>query len=48
MAEELARIDLGEVSPSPVALVVDYESEWLFRIQPQVREFSYKMQAWRW
>ena len=42
------RIELGDVRPSPVALVVDYEAEWLFRIQPQVREFSYKMQALRW
>lgn len=48
VARELERVELGEVQPSSVALVVDYESEWLFRVQPQVREFSYKMQAWRW
>jgi beta-galactosidase len=48
VARELTDVRLGTMQPAPVALVLDYESEWLFRIQPQGREFSYKMQAWRW
>lgn len=50
VGQELALVgDLGD-SPSkaPVAMVYDYRSSWLTRIQPQGRDFCYHEMAFRW
>jgi len=47
-AEELAAVTLEPTARAKVALVFDYEADWLLAIQPQGREFSYKAQVLEW
>jgi beta-galactosidase len=48
VADELRKLSLEASAPAPVALLFDIESEWIFRIQPQVQEFSYGREVFRW
>jgi beta-galactosidase len=46
---ELAKLGaLPATKQAPVALVFDYESEWITAIQPQGQDFSYHGQCLRW
>jgi beta-galactosidase len=47
-ARELARVKLEPTARARVALVFDYEADWLLSIQPQGREFSYKAHVLEW
>jgi len=47
-ARELATVPRGDTGRAPVALVFDYEAEWVLSIQPQGREFSYKAHVFEW
>ncbi|GEM83079.1 beta-galactosidase [Meiothermus hypogaeus] len=47
VAEELQSLSpLPPSGPAPVALVFDYEADWVYRIQPQGREFIYRDLVW--
>lgn len=46
VAQELSRLSLPQSSPAPVALVFDYEADWVFRIQPQGQGFVYRDLVW--
>lgn len=46
VAKELEGLPLPETEPAPVALVFDYEADWLYKIQPQGLEFTYRDLAW--
>ena len=49
VALELAALGpLPAVEQARVALVFDYEAEWITRIQPQGRDFNYAELAYRW
>ncbi len=48
VAEEAARLDLPDTPPAPVALLFDYEAEWLLTAQPQGREYSFKHVMFAW
>jgi beta-galactosidase len=48
VAGELRELSLETSAPAPAALLFDIESEWMFGIQPQVREFSYGREVVRW
>lgn len=45
VADELHRIPATDPGPARVALIFDYESDWLLRIQPQGEDFRYLRQA---
>lgn len=47
-ARELAALELGSTARAPVALVFDYEAEWVLSIQPQGREFNYQWHVLEW
>ncbi|RIH89965.1 Beta-galactosidase [Meiothermus luteus] len=48
VAEELQNLgSLPPSGPAPVALVFDYEADWVFSIQPQGKEFVYRDLVWR-
>ncbi len=46
VATELAQLSLPPTSHAPVALVFDYETDWLLKVQPQGREFIYRDLVW--
>jgi len=49
VAKELALVSptsMLQSTPAPVALVFDYEADWLYRAQPQGYEWSYRDIAW--
>ncbi len=47
--EEIKRIGpLPPTSKAPVAMVYDYESSWITRIQPQGKDFDFIMLMFRW
>jgi beta-galactosidase len=46
--EEARRVPLDPPSKAPVALVFDYEADWVLSIQPHGREYSYKLEVVRW
>jgi beta-galactosidase len=48
VVKEAHRVPLDRTARAPVALVFDYEADWVCSIQPQVREYSYKMEVLRW
>lgn len=49
VGQELARIGaLPASGQAPVALVFDYETSWITRIQPQGRDFRYTDLVFRW
>jgi len=49
VGQELAQIGaLPASTQAPVALVFDYETSWITRIQPQGRDFRYTDLAFRW
>jgi len=41
VAQELAHIALPPISPSEVALIFDYESAWIYEIEPHTEAWSY-------
>ncbi|MCS7057821.1 MAG: beta-galactosidase [Meiothermus sp.] len=48
VAEELQGLgSLPPSCPAPVALVFDYEADWVLSIQPQGKEFVYRDLVWR-
>ncbi|RDI95298.1 beta-galactosidase [Meiothermus sp. QL-1] len=48
LARELAALPpLPPSDPAPVALVFDYEADWVYRIQPQGQGFVYRDLVWR-
>lgn len=48
-ARELGEVGLlPDTGAAPVALLFDYEADWITRIQPQGADFSYSEQAFRW
>lgn len=48
VAGELKQLALPPVQKAPVALVIDYSSQWMTTIQPQSATFNYSMLAFRW
>ncbi|HEU4740862.1 MAG TPA: beta-galactosidase [Meiothermus sp.] len=46
VAKELEGLPLPETNQASVALVFDYEADWLYKIQPQGLEFTYRDLAW--
>jgi beta-galactosidase len=46
VARELGALELPPTRQAPVALVFDYEADWLYRVQPQGQEFSYRDLTW--
>lgn len=46
VARELEGLELPPTQQAPVALVFDYEADWVTRIQPQGREFTYRDLVW--
>lgn len=47
VAEELKNLGpLPPSGPAPVALVFDYEADWVYRIQPQGKAFVYRDLVW--
>ncbi|WP_027882945.1 beta-galactosidase [Meiothermus rufus] len=46
VAQELAALALPPTQPAPVALVFDYEADWVYQIQPQGEEFRYRDLVW--
>jgi beta-galactosidase len=48
VAEELERIALEEPAPSPVALLFDIETEWMFRTEPHSQGLTYGREFFRW
>ena len=46
VAKELAALALPPTQPAPVALVFDYEADWVYQIQPQGQEFRYRDLVW--
>ncbi|PZA07864.1 MULTISPECIES: beta-galactosidase [unclassified Meiothermus] len=46
VARELGTLELPPTRQAPVALVFDYEADWVCRIQPQGQEFSYRDLTW--
>ncbi|RIH89832.1 beta-galactosidase [Calidithermus roseus] len=46
VARELQTLPLPQSQRAPVALVFDYEADWLYRVQPQGQEFSYRDLTW--
>jgi beta-galactosidase len=49
VGNEIAKIgELPDTQQAPIALVYDYESDWITRIQPQGADFRYYELAFRW
>lgn len=48
VVKEARNVPLDRTARASVALVFDYEADWVHSIQPQVREYSYKMEVLRW
>lgn len=48
VAREAPGVPLEPTARAGVALVFDYEADWVLSIQPQGREVSYKMEVLRW
>ncbi len=46
VTQELAGLALPPTQPAPVALVFDYEADWVYQIQPQGQEFRYRDLVW--
>lgn len=46
VAQELCRLQPPPSAPAPVALVFDYEADWIYRIQPQGQAFVYRDLVW--
>jgi beta-galactosidase len=46
--EETPAVPLAESAQASVALVFDYEADWVLSIQPQGREYAYKLEVFRW
>ncbi|AWR85535.1 beta-galactosidase [Meiothermus taiwanensis] len=46
VAQELGQLPLPPSAPAPVALVFDYEADWVYRIQPQGQGFVYRDLVW--
>jgi len=46
VARELQALPLPQTQTAPVALVFDYEADWLYRALPQGQEFSYRDLSW--
>jgi beta-galactosidase len=48
-AQELAKLGaMPDTAQAPVAIVYDYESDWMCRIQPQGQDFRHYELAFRW
>jgi len=46
VATELETLSLPQTQLAAVALVFDYEADWLYKTQPQGKEFSYRDLTW--
>ena len=46
VAQELHQLSLPPSTKAPVALVFDYEADWVYRIQPQGQGFVYRDLVW--
>lgn len=49
VSEELSKLQVAQTTPqAPIALIFDYESQWLFETQPQGQNFSYISLVFEW